>query len=172
MKAHLHAFAVVVLMAVRTACPAQEIAPTTSPDADAAPALPSIAASAVVTADPVRPVIKADPVRPVIKATRARLAASANTATKPSTNLGIDLRVPGTLAGDDTSSAMRIVLGLTLLAVVPALLVCITAFLRIVIVLSMLRHAIGMPGDTTERRPDRACHIPHDVHDVRDPCRH
>lgn len=45
----------------------------------------------------------------------------------------------------DTASAVRIVLGLTLLAVLPSLLVCVTAFLRIVIVLSMLRHAIGMP---------------------------
>ncbi|RKP48498.1 flagellar biosynthetic protein FliP [Trinickia fusca] len=40
---------------------------------------------------------------------------------------------------------MRIVLGLTMLAVLPALLVCVTSFLRIIIVLSMLRQAIGMP---------------------------
>jgi flagellar biosynthetic protein FliP len=44
-----------------------------------------------------------------------------------------------------TSQALRIVLGLTALAILPALLVCLTSFLRIVIVLSMLRHAIGMP---------------------------
>lgn len=44
----------------------------------------------------------------------------------------------------ETSQALRIVLGLTVLAVLPALLVCVTAFLRIIIVLSMLRHAIGM----------------------------
>jgi flagellar biosynthetic protein FliP len=43
-----------------------------------------------------------------------------------------------------TSEAVRIVLGLTVLAVLPALLVCVTSFLRIIIVLSMLRHAIGM----------------------------
>lgn len=43
------------------------------------------------------------------------------------------------------SQAVRMVLGLTLLALVPALLVCVTAFLRIVIVLSLLRHALGMP---------------------------
>ena len=45
----------------------------------------------------------------------------------------------------DTAQALRIVAGLTLLAVLPALLVCVTSFLRIIIVLSMLRHAIGMP---------------------------
>ncbi len=44
----------------------------------------------------------------------------------------------------ETAQALRIVLGLTVLAVMPALLVCMTSFLRIIIVLSMLRHAIGM----------------------------
>jgi len=39
---------------------------------------------------------------------------------------------------------MRIMIGLTVLAIVPALLMSLTAFLRIIIVLSMLRHAIGM----------------------------
>jgi flagellar biosynthesis protein FliP len=48
-------------------------------------------------------------------------------------------------AQTDTAQALRIVLGLTVLAVLPALLVCITSFLRTIIVLSMLRHAIGMP---------------------------
>lgn len=45
---------------------------------------------------------------------------------------------------DRTALALRIAIGLTLVAVVPGLLVCTTAFLRIIIVLSMLRHAIGM----------------------------
>lgn len=44
----------------------------------------------------------------------------------------------------ETALAMRIMIGLTVLAVVPALLMSLTAFLRIIIVLSMLRHAIGM----------------------------
>lgn len=50
----------------------------------------------------------------------------------------------GSAAKTETALAMRIVLGLTFLAVLPAILVSLTAFLRIVIVLSMLRHAIGM----------------------------
>ncbi len=45
----------------------------------------------------------------------------------------------------ETAQAVRIVIGLTLLAIIPALLVCLTSFLRTIIVLSMLRHAIGMP---------------------------
>jgi flagellar biosynthetic protein FliP len=45
----------------------------------------------------------------------------------------------------ETAQALRVVIGLTILAVLPALLICGTAFLRIVIVLSMVRHAIGMP---------------------------
>lgn len=44
----------------------------------------------------------------------------------------------------ETAQAMRVVVGLTLVALLPALLICVTAFLRIIIVLSMLRHAIGM----------------------------
>ncbi len=44
----------------------------------------------------------------------------------------------------ETAQALRVVLGLTMLAVLPAMLVCLTSFLRIIIVLSMLRHAIGM----------------------------
>jgi flagellar biosynthetic protein FliP len=43
-----------------------------------------------------------------------------------------------------TAQPIRIVLGLTTLAILPALLICTTSFLRIVIVLSMLRHALGM----------------------------
>jgi flagellar biosynthesis protein FliP len=46
---------------------------------------------------------------------------------------------------NETAQALRIVLGLTVLAVLPALLVSLTSFLRIIIVLSMLRHAVGMP---------------------------
>jgi flagellar biosynthetic protein FliP len=42
------------------------------------------------------------------------------------------------------STAMRILIMLTLLSMIPALLIATTAFLRIIIVLSMLRHAIGM----------------------------
>lgn len=43
----------------------------------------------------------------------------------------------------ETSQALRIVLGLTVLAVLPALVVSLTPFLRIIIVLSMLRHGLG-----------------------------
>jgi flagellar biosynthetic protein FliP len=51
---------------------------------------------------------------------------------------------PATVPSTETAQALRVVLGLTVLAVAPALLVCLTSFLRIIIVLSMLRHAIGM----------------------------
>ena len=45
---------------------------------------------------------------------------------------------------NETALALRIVIALTVLAVIPALLVCMTSFLRIIVVLSMLRHALGM----------------------------
>ncbi len=43
------------------------------------------------------------------------------------------------------TDAIRTMLILTLLAVVPAVLVSLTSFIRIVVVLSMVRHAFGMP---------------------------
>lgn len=46
---------------------------------------------------------------------------------------------------DATALPIRIVVALTAIALLPAMLICVTAFLRIIIVLSMLRHAIGMP---------------------------
>lgn len=62
-------------------------------------------------------------------------------AQSPSRSPGLS---PVVLGGEQTAQALRIVLGLTLLAIVPALLVCLTPFLRTIIVLSMLRHGLGM----------------------------
>ncbi|VVE50649.1 flagellar biosynthetic protein FliP [Pandoraea communis] len=63
---------------------------------------------------------------------------------KPSAGKGNASSPSASSDGDRTALALRIAIGLTLVAVVPGLLVCMTAFLRIIIVLSMLRHAIGM----------------------------
>lgn len=53
--------------------------------------------------------------------------------------------VGGELGGkEEVSSALRIFLLLTALSVLPAALICMTSFVRIVVVLSMLRHAIGL----------------------------
>lgn len=48
-------------------------------------------------------------------------------------------------AGAQTSEVVRISLMLTLLALIPALAICMTPFIRIIITLSMIRHAFGMP---------------------------
>jgi len=48
-------------------------------------------------------------------------------------------------AGGPASNVVRIALILTMMALIPALLVCMTSFVRIVVVLSMIRHAFGMP---------------------------
>lgn len=47
--------------------------------------------------------------------------------------------------GGMSTEVVRTVLVLTLLAIVPAVLVSMTSFIRIVVVLSMVRHAFGMP---------------------------
>ncbi|WP_200895970.1 flagellar type III secretion system pore protein FliP [Chromobacterium vaccinii] len=48
------------------------------------------------------------------------------------------------LNGAGVSQAVNIVLALTLVALLPGMLVVMTSFTRVIIVLSMLRHAIGM----------------------------
>jgi flagellar biosynthetic protein FliP len=55
---------------------------------------------------------------------------------------GLEFANPG--GAQEVSSALRIVLALTALSLIPAVLVAMTAFTRIIIVLSMLRHALGM----------------------------
>lgn len=57
----------------------------------------------------------------------------------------LELRLPAIAAdGADLAMPIRIMLLLTLLSLAPAMLITMTAFTRIVVVLSMLRHAIGM----------------------------
>lgn len=55
---------------------------------------------------------------------------------------GVQIRMGGGSA--ELSSALKILLGLTVLSLAPAILMSMTSFIRIVIVLSMLRHALGM----------------------------
>jgi flagellar biosynthesis protein FliP len=76
----------------------------------------------------------------------AGAAAGALAAGSPDIALpGVDISI-GKGAGSPTqvSSALKILLGLTVLSLAPALLVSVTAFIRITVVLSMLRHAMGM----------------------------
>ena len=46
-------------------------------------------------------------------------------------------------AGTTLSLPMQIALGMTLLSVLPAIVMCVTPFLRIIIVLHFLRQALG-----------------------------
>jgi flagellar biosynthetic protein FliP len=56
---------------------------------------------------------------------------------------GISLDVISSKAGPGLATPLKILLGLTLLSLIPALLIAVTSFSRIIIVLSMLRHALG-----------------------------
>lgn len=51
----------------------------------------------------------------------------------------------GTILAPESASLVRTSLLLALIALLPAIVVCMTSFLRIVVVLSMMRHALGMP---------------------------
>lgn len=63
-------------------------------------------------------------------------------ATAPGTlGLHLDFGKPG---GAPVADALKIIMVLTVLAVLPAILVAMTSFTRIVIVLSMIRHGLGM----------------------------
>ena len=59
------------------------------------------------------------------------------------------LAVPATAfaapTANATSEAVRIAIVLAVLAIIPAILISMTSFVRIVIVLAMVRHAFGMP---------------------------
>ncbi|MFZ6646124.1 flagellar type III secretion system pore protein FliP [Undibacterium sp. TJN25] len=58
---------------------------------------------------------------------------------------GMQIRIGGGAGNPaEISSAIKILLGLTVLSLAPAILMSMTSFVRIVIVLSMLRHALGM----------------------------
>jgi len=54
------------------------------------------------------------------------------------------IQIGGAITRGEMSSALRVFLGLTALAFIPAALICMTSFVRIVVVLSMLRHALGL----------------------------
>jgi flagellar biosynthetic protein FliP len=57
---------------------------------------------------------------------------------------GIDITVGAGTQATQVSAALKVLLGLTVLSIAPALLVSVTSFIRITVVLSMLRHALGM----------------------------
>jgi flagellar biosynthetic protein FliP len=56
---------------------------------------------------------------------------------------GLQVHAGGS-ASNEMSGALKILLGLTVLSLAPAILMSMTSFIRIVVVLSMLRHAMGM----------------------------
>ena len=58
---------------------------------------------------------------------------------------GVDIHI-GNAAGNgaQTASALKVVLGLTLLALAPGIVIATTCFTRIIVVFAMLRHALGL----------------------------
>ncbi|MBP2161166.1 MULTISPECIES: flagellar type III secretion system pore protein FliP [Asticcacaulis] len=82
--------------------------------------------------------------KPLLFMVLAGLALSA----VPASAFALDMAVPAASVMADpvkTAETVRIALILGLMALIPALVICMTPFLRIVVVLSMLRHAFGMP---------------------------
>ncbi len=69
------------------------------------------------------------------------LCVTAAEATLPGISITVD---GGKSAQPEVANALKIMLGLTVISLAPALLIAMTSFTRMIIVLSMLRHAIGM----------------------------
>lgn len=57
----------------------------------------------------------------------------------------VELRVTGSESPQQLSASLQVLLLLTILATAPALLILMTSFTRIVIVLSLVRSAVGIP---------------------------
>jgi len=57
---------------------------------------------------------------------------------------GVKILVAGSTSNEEMSSAFKIFLLMSVLSLAPSILIMLTSFVRIVIVLSMLRHAIGL----------------------------
>jgi len=78
------------------------------------------------------------------QATRAQADAKADARVRADAG-ALPRAVPGTGTRPAVDDAMRSALLLTVLSLLPAIVISMTAFLRIVLVLAMVRHAFGMP---------------------------
>jgi flagellar biosynthetic protein FliP len=115
-------------------------------DAAAPPATPAPAVSAAAAA-PAPAAAPAKPPTPVPAVRRSTATAPTPAGVRHASrhaNAGASA-FDQPLGQAQTSEAVRIALVLTFLTLIPALAVCMTPFVRIVVVLSMIRHAFGMP---------------------------
>jgi flagellar biosynthesis protein FliP len=78
-------------------------------------------------------------------AAKAALALTATVTLSAFAAQGAWAAPPTISANAETTQTVRTVLVLTLMAFIPALLICTTSFVRIIVVLSMIRHGLGMP---------------------------
>ena len=87
-------------------------------------------------------------------APRAALPAAGPLSTPP--------QIPDLTKRENFSAALQIVILMTVLSLAPAILIMMTSFTRIIIVLSLLRQALG----TQQLPPEPGAHRPLAVHDV------
>lgn len=73
------------------------------------------------------------------------IAANAHHAAAGAPDLAFGLDGLNAHDGQATSRIVRMTLVLAMLTLIPAIAICVTPFMRIVVVLSMIRHAMGMP---------------------------
>ena len=113
--------------------------------------LPSTRAQAPAPAAPTAtaPPAAQERAAPTSAPQQTRPASPANAVNTPAAKVSPPLTIsldPAAPAGSrQVADAVKIVVLLTVLSLGPAIVVSMTAFIRIIIVLSMLRHALGMP---------------------------
>ncbi len=76
---------------------------------------------------------------------QAKPPAAAAHAPPSTVSMALQKAIQAESGPNQTSEIVRTTLVLTLLALIPALAICMTPFIRIAVVLSMIRHAFGMP---------------------------
>src|SRR5260221_8211304 len=89
------------------------------------------------------PALAADPASPIPPISLTTGASSATPTTAPSGPLAAPRGLPDLTKRETFSAAMQLVVVLTVLSLAPAILIMMTCFTRIVIVLSLLRQALG-----------------------------
>jgi flagellar biosynthetic protein FliP len=134
--------------------PAAQQAPLVAPSpvGEQAPDLPKpnpaalVGAASLAVPDAPAPKV-ADPTKTAAQPDAVQRAA--NTAVRDALKDALNGRPNPTLSGlpesGQTSEVVRIALVLSLLVLIPAVAICMTPFVRIIVVLSMIRHAFGMP---------------------------
>lgn len=116
------------------------VEPASAPPGSFAPMAPVTLEQPIADMAPEAPAAEAEKPATANSAVQRRAEPSSQTA-----KAAAEAREKFGLSQGQTADVLRIALVLTLLTLLPAIAVCMTPFIRIAVVLSIIRHAFGMP---------------------------